>query len=99
MLLNKTLLSRFYFILIFIQYVIPVEAQTGFFSELYNVEHIPSKCMNKSHKAMVFLPDKYYDTRIVFLLFTFCMDIAVILTTGTVKNQICRNMPPSLILL
>lgn len=72
MFLIKTLLSRFYFILLFIQYVVPVQSQTGFFSELYNVEHIPSKCMNKSHKAMVFLPDKYYDTQdsfpVVYLL-------------------------------
>jgi S-formylglutathione hydrolase FrmB len=72
MFLIKTLLYRFYFILLFIQYVVPVQSQTGFFSELYNVEHIPSKCMNKSHKAMVFLPDNYFDTNdsfpVVYLL-------------------------------
>ena len=62
MLLNKTLLSRIYFVLFFIQCSLITQSQTGFFSELYYVEHIPSSSMNKSHKAMVFLPEKYFDT-------------------------------------
>ena len=72
MLTNKTQFRRFYFIVLFFHFLVPVQSQTGFFSELENVEHIPSMCMNKTHKAMVFLPDDYYVTNdsfpVVYLL-------------------------------
>ena len=72
MLSNKTQFGRFYFVVLFFQFLVPAQSQTGFFAELENVEHIPSKVMNKSHKAMVFLPDNYYGTKdsfpVVYLL-------------------------------
>lgn len=67
----KTYLVIIYFVL---NFFIPetIYSQTGFFSELINVEHIPSQVMNKSHKAMVFLPDNYYVSKdsfpVVYLL-------------------------------
>ena len=60
MILNKTNLIRFYFVLIFVQFSLLAYSQYGNKEGFVQVVDIPGKSINKTHKAMVFLPDGYF---------------------------------------
>jgi S-formylglutathione hydrolase FrmB len=62
MIFNKTNLTRFYFVLIFFQIAVLGYSQSQEKAAFVHVVDIPSKTMNKTHKAMVFLPDDYFES-------------------------------------
>lgn len=62
MIFNKTNLTRFYFVLIFFQISALAYPQSHEKAAFVRVVDIPSKSMNKTHKAMVFLPDDYFES-------------------------------------
>ena len=59
MILSKTIFKRFYFILFVINYGFQVQGQQKIIDDNVIEVVIPSKKMNKSHKALVFLPEDY----------------------------------------